>query len=509
MNKIYFYITVFFVIGYANVGTSQSKMVGICGCTAEEQEQIKLRMLENRETFKNQTILRPESITYIPITYHLVAKSDGTGRIALRRVFENLCAINKIYATQNLGFYLKEVKSPNNTSVYENPTGALGAQTIKNWRTQNPNSVNIFCASIANPAEPGVLAFYNPNGDYIVTENNQVSSNGTTLAHELGHFFSLAHTFFGWEGNTYNCSLPTPTVTPSGVLVEYVSRTKMFNNQLLCKVAADGFCDTQADYNLGFGWPSSAGCVYSGCAKDPDNVPLDPDEKNIMSYFLSCLEYFSEEQKEAILLDYLSSKRSSLRTISYTTKHDLTGTLNYLTPSKNQTVSGYNSVLLSWEPMPNAESYLLEIAENSALTLNSRAFLLKRTDTTFTDLKKNTNYYWRVYPMNQNSFCSSGATINFRTPSFGVAIQETAAEKLKISFLTSSNNAAQLYLQSSSTGHAKLIIQNIVGATLKNSNVDLDLKNQIIDIENCVPGVYTYSIQQENEVLKIGKLIIQ
>ena len=143
-----------------------------------------------------------------------------------------------------------------------------------------------------------------------------MSSNGTTIAHELGHFFSLAHTFFGWEGNTYNCSLPTPTVTPSGVLVEYVSRTKMFNNQLLCKVAADGFCDTQADYNLGFGWPSSAGCVYSGCAKDPDNVPLDPDEKNIMSYFLSCLEYFSEEQKEAILLDYLSSKRSSLRTIS-------------------------------------------------------------------------------------------------------------------------------------------------------------------------------------------------
>ena len=50
--------------------------------------------------------------------------------------------------------------------------------------------------------------------------------------------------------------------------------------------------------------------------------------------------------------------------------------------------------------------------------------------------------------MNQNSFCSSGATINFRTPSFGVAIQETAAEKLKISFLTRSNNAAQLYLQS-------------------------------------------------------------
>ncbi|MBK7466553.1 MAG: hypothetical protein IPJ43_06910 [Saprospiraceae bacterium] len=111
--------------------------------------------------------------------------------------------------------------------------------------------------------------------------------------------------------------------------------------------------------------------------------------------------------------------------------------------------------------------------------------------------------------MNQNSFCSSGATINFRTPSFGVAIQETAAEKLKISFLTRSNNEAQLYLQSSSTGHAKLFIQNIVGATIKNSNVDLDLKNQIIDIENCVPGVYTYSIQQENEVLKIGKLIIQ
>lgn len=71
------------------------------------------------------------------------------------------------------------------------------------------------------------------------------------------------------------------------------------NGKLHCNQSADGFCDTPADYNLGFGF-QGPGCVYTGCAKDPDNVKLDPNEANLMSYFWIVLKTFQKNKKQLL-----------------------------------------------------------------------------------------------------------------------------------------------------------------------------------------------------------------
>ncbi|MFN8330013.1 MAG: hypothetical protein U0T81_02150 [Saprospiraceae bacterium] len=106
-----------------------------------------------------------------------------------------------------------------------------------------------------------------------------------TLSHEIGHYFSL--TIPSSDGKpilmTAQCQpLTTLPQRPEGIGRICRSREAIFKQQLHCNVSADGFCDTPADYNLGFGFN---GCKYSAALKDPDDVPPILMAFNIMSYF--------------------------------------------------------------------------------------------------------------------------------------------------------------------------------------------------------------------------------
>ena len=164
---------------------TQSGIIGTCGTSIEDQMIIKQRMMENREAANGIVTPRSGAIRYIPVRYHLYAKNDGTGRLTTKNVFDNLCAINKLYADQDIVFYLKEIKRPNNTNIYTDPSATTSAASLSSLAngSANHNAINIFVASKANASEPGVLAFYSPNGDYIVADMNYVNSKGTTLAH--------------------------------------------------------------------------------------------------------------------------------------------------------------------------------------------------------------------------------------------------------------------------------------------------------------------------------------
>lgn len=487
----------------------QNSQHGFCGTSTEDQFIIRERMFKNRADLGEVVYTKSGAIRYIPITYHLVAKNDKSGRLRVGNVFTNLCAINRIYEDQEVQFYIKNINFVNNDFLYDNPSSALGAGWATSIANSNRNAVNIFCASVANRSELGVLAFYNPGGDYIVSGNAQVSSNGTTLAHEIGHFFSLAHTFYGWEGTTYSCNVPTPsTVTINGtaVQVEYVARDKRLNGQLVCKIAADGFCDTQADYNLGFGW--NGGCVYTGCAKDQDNAPLDPDERNIMSYFLNCLEYFSAEQKAAILRDYNSSARNYLRSPVYSPLQDVTGAVSIIGPSENSTTEGFNIVKLEWLPVNNATHYFVEIGEGS-ISQKTVGFITKRTDTTLTSLVSNKRYFWRVFAYNPNSFCHTQPNpISFVTGKFAVSTRDLSSPVEKVNWIQS--ETGEIYFVLDSDKYKKVHVQffDLSGRVLRNFSKDLIEGSNTIQIEGLMGGTYLYKISDETSRIS-GKLVLR
>lgn len=133
--------------------------LGKCGTGLHENISIRDRMFANRETFKDQIIQRSGAPYYIPVTYWMVAKADGSGRITIKNVIENLCAINKIYESLNMVFYLKAANSINNSFIYDDPSSTLGKAYINQYMLSNKNAVNIFVGNIANASSPGVLAF--------------------------------------------------------------------------------------------------------------------------------------------------------------------------------------------------------------------------------------------------------------------------------------------------------------------------------------------------------------
>ncbi len=498
-------IALWILVAVAPVFAFAQQPVGMCGTSIEDQAIIKQRMMENRAYYESHNLPRTGAKKYIPVRYHLYAKADGTGRLAPRACFENLCAINKLYADQEIEFYIKDIKFTNNEAVYNDPSSTVSASILAATAGgTNRNAINIFVASKANGAVPGVLAFYSPSGDYIVSDFRYVNSNGTTLAHEIGHFFSLAHTFYGWECGDFSVNAP-PVQACYNILVEYVDRTKLYTNgKLHCNISADGFCDTPADYNLGFGW--SGGCSWSGTVKDRDGAALDPDERNMMSYFLNCLATFSGEQKAAIDKDYNSVQRAFLRTPAYLEKPEVTDAVNYIAPVKSEIASGYDKVKFDWDPVPNATAYLFEVAELANFVTGLNYYIVRGTDTTLTNLKASKKYYWRVFPYNPNSFCNTTTTQTFSTPSFKVANHDLP-EEVKSAQVLYSDSQDYLSIELSEYKKAQIQILNVHGQLISQKEVELGIGQNLTELNIQVPGLYFYSIKSGAEYLASGKYL--
>jgi|JI102314A1RNA_FD_contig_31_5363061_length_1827_multi_3_in_0_out_0_2 hypothetical protein len=505
-----FYLLSLLTLISMSFANSQSA-IGHCGTSIEDQYQIRDRMFQNREKMEHLVLPRSGVIRYIPVNVHLVAKADGTGRSKVTSVFESLCAVNEIYLDQEIQFYVKTINFVNNTNLYDNPSSDLGASWARSISNSYRNGLNFFVAKVARADELGVLAFYSPNGDYVVTGVHQsqlLAREAHKIAHEFGHFFSLAHTFFGWEATTYTCSTPTPkTVSYAGSTfeVEYVDRNKRVNGTLNCKIAADGFCDTPADYNLGYGW--SGGCNYVGCAKDPDEVLLDPMESNIMGYFLNCLDSFTTEQKAAINRDYLSSSRLYLRP-AFTPLGPISGNPVIVEPLANSTTSGYNSVKLDWEPLANATHYFIEIGE-TVLTNKNRNFLTRRTDTTLVDLLPGKKYAWRVIGYNANNFCITPSNaLFFTTGQFPVASNDPQASLIAINAYSSQPNQLVLEINIDRQSDALLEIFNLEGKRISSSNIQLQNGSNQTTLYLDQKGVYLYRLSTSDRVLS-GKTLVQ
>ena len=116
--------------------------------------------------------------------------------------------------------------------------------------------------------------------------NNSCARNGSTLSHEMGHFFALSHT----HGNS-NGTLTT----------ELVDGTN-------CNNSGDFICDTPADPQLG-GSNVSNSCLYTGTDIDANGQPFNPDPLNIMSYSRkACRVQFSPQQYARIYAIYQASR---------------------------------------------------------------------------------------------------------------------------------------------------------------------------------------------------------
>ncbi|HRD81234.1 MAG TPA: T9SS type A sorting domain-containing protein [Saprospiraceae bacterium] len=415
---------VFMIFGMAVLQAQTN--TGPCGNGGGEwKEMIIERLLRNKQLLAEDPV-QFRDVIYVPVRFHLVANSSGTGRVVFGRVLEQLCKLNEDYADFDMQFYIKGVNDNiNNTAIYN---AQYNAGLVMN-QLKDPNALNIWIVDVAAPAAPSpgdegvILGYYNPGRDWVVVRRDQVGASSVTLPHEVGHFFSLDHTHNGWDSTPWSSSIgnPAPLFSPGGVPTERQDGSN-------CENSGDFICDTPPDYN-GFGFN---GCNYN-IAQDPAGVFINPDEQLFMSYFLNCTRnnyYFSPTQINLMMTDYNHSSRNYLRTGAVTPNlTEITEVPTLTFPINNETTPGYNIVNFQWTAVAGADFYLLEIDRVATFTLNPiRIIVAGANSRSVTTLEANRTYFWRVRPYSAYRTCALSTPVaTFKTNSTVVATQEIEA----------------------------------------------------------------------------------
>ncbi len=519
MKKGFFVLFFAFMASFSAFG--QQLQQHICG-NAQDQSEFLPRLRENKivmEALRSAAQDRSE-IKYVPIHFHLVGDANGMGKHKEKLVLEQLCKLNEDYLSVGIQFYLSEHpthglfdKSINNNEVYNIQTNSL----IMNLR-RHQNAVNVFVVQTpvsGNVQIPGTvtLAYYSPARDWIVSQ--KVRINGTdgnnTLPHEVGHFFTLPHTFFGYETNPFNpgdAGWPTaPVLAPNGGGV-----TTERQNATNCATAADEICDTPPDYN--FGLISGSCGNYTGGAKDPLGTLVNPMENNFMGYFEACNPYvFTQDQMDIMNADLNTSARNYLDNTFTPAATDITTPPNLLvSPASGSITEFYNTVLIEWQAVPGATHYLVEVDIISTFgTINAQTYFETGTSKLLTTLSPNKTYFWRVKPFNYLVGCAAAQTRNFKTSTISATIEIEGLSAWQLSPNPVTADVANLSISAEQAFEANVRITDAAGRTVL---IQPDVafpqgeSNYELRTEGLANGFYFVSLESRNarNVLKMSVL---
>lgn len=312
----------------------------------------------------------------IPLSIHIVSKTDGSGRYRLDHLLTVLCQLNTRYKPVGFYFYVKwPVHFIKNTSYYVHDHWN-GSQMMS--QNNVPNTTNVYFVN--DPA--GACGYYTYGEDAVAISNNCSAPNSTTLTHEIGHYFGLPHTFSGWENGQ----------TPANP--EKVTRGPGAN----CSTAGDMFCDTEADY-LGARW----NCPYSGTKVDQNGQKYHPDSSLYMAYSDdACMTRFSNQQIGRMQNRLATGRTYLLNANSPTGSATIDTNINILYP-KGTVYSNLRSVW--WNKVSGAQAYYVKVG------LSLGTMILQDTITADTSITLNISmvnnglYSVTVVPLSDVNVC--------------------------------------------------------------------------------------------------------
>jgi hypothetical protein len=370
---------------------TQPEYENFCGVTTKSDWLVKY---QNGEFPRAEKSLMTE---YIPMRLVTVGDNGGAGYADPIRILQSFQALNNAYATINVQFYISNYDYLDLSSLYDHNTTSTGSQ-LASSRSFN-NRVNTFFVDNAG----GVCGYAVPNRNYVVMQKSCLDPAGATWSHEMGHVFTLAHTFYGWESvdgidNIELTERAPATLQYRGQTIE-VERVDSSN----CATAADGFCDTAPDYLMDR-WACNGNGEYRDSLTDPDSIRFAVPASNYMSYSLdNCPNTFSEDQKTAMISNLAVRNDVSSNSSGEGEAAANPADMNLLLPEHNVTLPHNNFVELTWNTVPNADYYIVQMNRTSNF---NGAILISNvvTDTSLIideGLVDNARYYWRVRPFNR------------------------------------------------------------------------------------------------------------
>ena len=302
MKKIHMLKNTILAVVFLNLSfVSYAQTEPQCGTVVSPEaqayfEQLLPQIQQFEEEFAELALERSSTaVSSVPIKAHIIRTDAGSGGLALNQFNAAMAIMNDFYANAFLEFFLCEgINYIDDSNLYDFETDEEAAMIA----THNvDNVINIYFANTVTSSSSGsgLCGYaYFPGGQEVILMNNSCATNGSTLSHEMGHFFALSHT----HGNS-NSTLTEELVDGSN-----------------CETTGDFICDTPADPQLSFS-NVTASCVYTGNAIDANNQFFDPDPLNIMSYSRKdCRTLFSPQQYARIYAVYQAS-RSALACPSF------------------------------------------------------------------------------------------------------------------------------------------------------------------------------------------------
>jgi hypothetical protein len=255
-----------------------------CGMPDITPEEARI-LFDDLEIFSRADV-SPTGLITVPFQPHIVRTDAGTGGPNATTVMNNIIAARDKYLPYGITLNILPINYIDNTSLMVLGTSGVGGSGYTEGdnilQLNNvANVVNAYFVTTAYGSSGGAIGGYarfpwNLPNDYFVVVNNSIAENGATVAHEMGHYFGLLHTF------------------ETAYAVELVNGSN-------CGAAGDLLCDTPADGYHTYGDSSGATCTYS-TGTDANGDAYAADETQIMSYNqpFSCVSNFSPEAEARI-----------------------------------------------------------------------------------------------------------------------------------------------------------------------------------------------------------------
>jgi hypothetical protein len=379
----------------AQILTAQNPACGTPDITpAQEQaNQILLQQIKQQNANKKS----PLNTTWIPIKPHIFRYDDGSGGVGLRELNNGLAQLNQQFLPMEVQFYFCGTAPDyiNNSNFNTNNYNSTDENNIQVSNGVN-NAHNVYFVEDPHGYggySYGATQFSLYNRTYM---RNFQTEDFKTWPHEMGHYFSLAHTFNG-QGQ-------------AGQAQELVTRNFNETSPRLsanCNASGDYLCDTPADPR---GRPNNSVdyyCMYQGSATDDNGDLFAPDVDNIMDYNF-CKPYRFTPQQYLRMADGLQIVTTPYGNPVYDYTLDCPETSQL--PPTNTIATNLNNnfnsgILLTWTDNSTTETgYLIERATNPNGPFTTLIGVAPNTNT-YTDQKttSNTTYYYRIKASNTKS----------------------------------------------------------------------------------------------------------
>ena len=198
-----------------------------------------------------------------PIKLYLISKSDGSNAPDMNVLVDDIIQMNELFSGAAIQFHVCRYVSIKSDKFYDLNLNSEETDLLDTY--YDKDVINVYIVGKLTKdgdSKCGVGSFPSMENQRIILDKDCLG-NGTTLAHEFGHYFNLLHTHEEAKGKDW------------------------VGNTLTCESVGDLCCDTDPDPGLSYLVNDPNGdcdCKYVGIVTDCNKNEYTPPVYNLMSY---------------------------------------------------------------------------------------------------------------------------------------------------------------------------------------------------------------------------------